>query len=395
MASMESPRPVHVLMTADAVGGVWTYALALASALRPADVTFTIAVMGPRPSSADRARANALRNVRVTSLPYRLEWMPDCRDDDIRRSGRWLQRLADRLDPDIVHINGYAHAAVDFGGRPVLSVAHSCVRTWWRAVKEESAPAAWNDYTRRVNAGLARSHVVIAPTQAMVDALTREYAFAGDVTVVPNGLPMPPMPGGARESCIFAAGRFWDAAKNLAVLDDIAPTLPWPILVAGNVDGPDGTSRPPRYVWHLGQIDRADVQERMARAAIYVNPARYEPFGLGVLEAAQAGCALVLGDIPSLREIWRDAALYVDADDRAALHDCLAHLIAHPALRAQFAAEARMRACAFTDRRMAGSYLAIYRALMQAHPRERTTIDSDIDQHAQAAQSKEVSACAW
>ncbi len=31
-------------------------------------------------------------------------------------------------------------------------------------------------------------------------------------------------------------------------------------------------------------------------------PARYEPFGLSVLEAALSGCALVLGDIPSLRE---------------------------------------------------------------------------------------------
>jgi glycogen synthase len=392
--TMENPRPVQVLMTADAVGGVWTYALALASALRPANVHFTIAVMGPRPSAADRACAEALPNVRLTALPYRLEWMPECDDDDIRRSGRWLQRLADRVGPDIIHVNGYAHAALPFDGRPVLTVAHSCVRSWWHAVKRESAPSAWNDYTRRVNAGLARSSVVIAPTQAMADALTREYAFAGKVTVVPNGLPLPPIANGPRESCIFAAGRFWDDAKNLAVLDDIAPTLPWPIIVAGSVDAPDGTSCPPRHVWHLGQIDRADVQQRMAHAAIYVNPARYEPFGLGVLEAAQAGCALVLNDIPSLREIWRDAALYVDADDRAALHDSLAQLIASPHLRARLASAARARAAVFTDRRMANSYLAIYHALMQAQLRpeaqaDATTSPLEFEPH------KEMPACAW
>jgi glycosyltransferase involved in cell wall biosynthesis len=393
---MQSPRPVHVLMTADAVGGVWTYALALASALRPADVTFTIAVMGPRPSRIDYARAEALPNVRLTALPYRLEWMPDCRDDDVRRSGRWLQRIVDRVDPDIVHINGYAHAALDFDGPPVLTVAHSCVRSWWRAVKHDAAPQSWNDYTRRVNAGLARSAVVIAPTQAMADALTHEYAFAGKVTVVPNGLPSPPEETApVRESCIFAAGRFWDEAKNLAVLDEIAPTLPWPVIVAGSVEGPDGTARPPRHVWHLGQIDRADVQQRMSRAAIYVNPARYEPFGLGVLEAAQAGCALVLNDIPSLREIWRDAALYVDADDRAALLDGLAQLIAHPPLRARLAAAARARAGAFTDRRMANSYLAIYHALMQAYPREHTSEGASLEDSAPAAQTNEEAACAW
>ena len=37
----------------------------------------------------------------------------------------------------------------------------------------------------------------------------------------------------------------------------------------------------------------------MSRAAIFFSPALYEPFGLGVLEAAARGCALVLADIPS------------------------------------------------------------------------------------------------
>ncbi|MEB3829625.1 glycosyltransferase [Phormidium sp. CCY1219] len=51
-----------------------------------------------------------------------------------------------------------------------------------------------------------------------------------------------------------------------------------------------------------------------ARAAIYAFPARYEPFGLSVLEAALSGCALVLGDIPRLREMWGDAAVFANPD---------------------------------------------------------------------------------
>ena len=65
-------------------------------------------------------------------------------------------------------------------------------------------------------------------------------------------------------------------------------------------------------------------QRGIARAAIYALPAHYEPFGLSILEAAMSGCALVLGDIPSLREIWGDAAVFVHPDNRDAVARCLA-----------------------------------------------------------------------
>jgi glycosyltransferase involved in cell wall biosynthesis len=65
----------------------------------------------------------------------------------------------------------------------------------------------------------------------------------------------------------------------------------------------------------------------LARASIYVHPARYEPFGLAILDAALAGCALVLGDIPSLRELWHDAAIFVPTEDAARLSRELTALI--------------------------------------------------------------------
>ena len=39
---------MRVLMTADTVGGVWTYALELAGALAPLGVDITLATMSPR-----------------------------------------------------------------------------------------------------------------------------------------------------------------------------------------------------------------------------------------------------------------------------------------------------------------------------------------------------------
>jgi glycosyltransferase involved in cell wall biosynthesis len=141
-----------------------------------------------------------------------------------------------------------------------------------------------------------------------------------------------------KESCIFAADPFWDAATSLSLLDEIAPALRWPVLVAGSL-----AAREPRHVWYLGPLDHADVRQRLARAAIYVHPAHREPIDPRVLEAARAGCALVLSDLPSLRRIWGSAALYVNPDDRVGLRDTLAQLIADQPLRARLAAAARAR----------------------------------------------------
>ncbi|HEY0779002.1 MAG TPA: glycosyltransferase, partial [Gemmatirosa sp.] len=105
----------------------------------------------------------------------------------------------------------------------------------------------------------------------------------------------------------------------------------------------------------------------MGRAAVYALPARYEPFGLSALEAGLAGCALVLGDIPSLREVWGDAATYVAPDDAAALADALRTLAADDAHRTALGIRARTRALTYTPARMADGYLAAYAAAATHH----------------------------
>jgi len=101
----------------------------------------------------------------------------------------------------------------------------------------------------------------------------------------------------------------------------------------------------------------------MARASVFALPARYEPFGLAPLEAAHAGCALVLADIPSLREVWDDAAIYVDPDDDRALVAALRRLIERRELREERAAAAQCHAARYTPARMAAAYAAAYERL--------------------------------
>jgi glycogen synthase len=106
------------------------------------------------------------------------------------------------------------------------------------------------------------------------------------------------------------------------------------------------------------------MQDAYQRATIYALPARYEPFGLTALEAALAGCALVLGDIPTLREVWGDAAVFVPPDDHQALADAINGLIADQQRRSSLVAKARDRAQLLNAHRMAEGYMRAYRELL-------------------------------
>jgi glycogen synthase len=357
-------------MTADAVGGVWQYALDLSSALVSRGVDVTLAVMGPPPSPTQRDEATA-QGLSLVDGEYRLEWMEDPWDD-VARAGEWLIDLDRRVRPDVVHLNGYAHGALPWRGAAVIA-AHSCVRSWWRAVHGADAPASWDRYSRAVADGLRAARLVVAPSQDMLNALHDHYGPLGDSCVIPNGragVELGPPDPESKSPIVFSAGRLWDPAKNVEALCAAAAHLAWPVYVAGEAAPPacaaDGGSGA-RCVYQLGRLTSREVREWCARASIYALPARYEPFGLSVLEAAAAGCALVLGDIASLRENWSGAALFVPPDDSRALAGTIERLIADPAERRSLGSLAFSRAREFTVERMTDGYLYAYeRALTPA-----------------------------
>jgi glycosyltransferase involved in cell wall biosynthesis len=355
-----SGQPLHVLVTADAVGGAWAYVQTLIDVLAPRGVAFTVAVTGPPPAAARVARLEEHPGVHVVHRPYRLEWMPGA-ELDVARTGEWLLNLAARRRPDVVHVNGYAHAAIGYGA-PVIAVAHGCVCSWFTAVRQAPAPAEWDGYRSRVAAGLRAAAAVIAPTKAMARVLEREHGCRGAL-VIPDGVPARLAGRAGKAPLVLASGRLGDEAAGFAVLDRAAARSPWPVYAAGSLQRPDGGLEAPRAMHALGELDPETLAAWMDRAAIFAHPARYDPFGLAPLEAARAGCALVLGDLDSLREIWDDAAVYVDPASDDALAAALERLAGDPVLRARLAAAARARAARYTSERMAGDYETIYHEL--------------------------------
>lgn len=351
-------------MTTDTVGGVWTYALELARALTRAepDARVALATMGLPLSPNQWAEVERLPNVEVFESGYKLEWMEEPWGD-VREAGDWLLDIEARFRPDVVHLNGYAHGALPWRA-PALVVGHSCVLSWWRACRGGALPEEWDTYRREVSRGLRAARLAVAPSTAMLRSLHDDYGPLAARQVVYNGRDRSRFAPGRKEPFVFTAGRVWDEAKNVGNVDCAARGLPWPVYLAGEQQSPVGGLRAVDTLQPLGKLSPGEMADWMGRASIYALPARYEPFGLSAVEAGLCGCALVLGDIPSLREIWGDAALFVPPDSIPALAAALKRLIGDPGLRRAYGARARMRALQFSPERMVAGYLRAYGALM-------------------------------
>jgi glycogen(starch) synthase len=352
---------MRILMTADTVGGVWTYAIELAQALGVEGVEVVLATMGQLPSSDQRREAGKVGTLELYESNYRLPWM-EHPWDDVRAAADWLLNLSVRFTPDVIHLNEPVYAALDWNA-PVVAVGHSCVLSWWQAVWNTPAPASWRRYQTAMSLGLTRADEVVAPSAWMLQQLRRYYGVPRG-RVIPNGR----ADGGGSETkraLVFAAGRVWDPAKNLMSLEALAAGLPWPVYVAGETRHPvNDRTEEPTHLHLLGRLSSAQVAAWLRQASIYAFPARYEPFGLSVVEAALAGCALVLGDLPTLREQWDGRAIFVGQDDPDTLRLAIESLVDDPDLRSALAMRARRHALTLSPQRMARAYAALYAQLL-------------------------------
>ncbi|MDB5592760.1 glycosyltransferase family 4 protein [Enterovirga sp.] len=372
---------LHVLLTADAVGGVWTYAAELARGLSARGARVTLAVLGPNPTPSDRAALDALQGVTVVETGLPLDWLA-ANAAEVRAAGRALAGLARDRGADLVHLNSPALAAEAPFDRPLVATCHSCVRTWWKAVRGDAPldpDLAWRaDLT---GLGYAGADQLLAPSRSFAAATAAAYGLARPPVAVLNGH----RPDTAsREALprdlpatVLTAGRLWDEGKNVATFDRAAAALEGRMLAAGPTEGPNGARVELRHVQALGRLSADQLAAHLSARPVFVSPALYEPFGLAVLEAAEAGCALVLSDIPSFRELWDGAALFVPAEDDRRLAAALSGLLRDPGARNRLGAAARERARRFTADRMVEGTLDAYRDVL-GRPRRPAALPSGL-----------------
>ncbi len=378
-------------MTADAVGGVWRYAVELATALREHGVETVIAVLGPsRSESVSYRRRPGLEpgpsclplveeeagpriksgvtavgevlQVIYTSLP--LDWLATG-PADVFAAGEAIAALARDLNADLIHLNSPTLAACARFPAPVIAVTHGCIGTWWQAARNTAPDPAYAWHADLMAAGLRAADAIVAPTAAFAATVQRTYDLPEAPLAIHNGRTPLDLPAAEQSDAVLTTGRLWDEVKGTAVLDQTAALIDAPFRAAGPLTGPHGEGVTLRHLHHLGTLDEPALAAELAGRPICVSAATFEPFGLSVLEAAQAGCPLVLSDIDTFRELWAGAALLVPPRDPHAYAGAVTRIRADPALRTHLSQAARQRAARYTPQAQAGAMAAIYAGLAQ------------------------------
>jgi glycosyltransferase involved in cell wall biosynthesis len=366
---------MHILITTDTVGGVWNYTRELVTGLVRRGVRVTLVSFGGMPTTAQSAWLAEVHGVRYLPTGFGLEWMQDAQGD-LRTSARFLRNVIRDSKPDLMHLSQFYYGAMNVTV-PKIVVAHSDVMSWYREVRGAQPKDRWAKWYRGVvERGLAGASLVIAPSKWMLRSIDDNFSGQNrdgqrKTRVIYNGrTPGLFDPMACKENYAASAGRLWDEGKQSRLLMEVErPALP--IVVAGATK-PGGVSAHGESsgaavagVQLVGELSEGAMRKLLSRAAIYIATSKYEPFGLAPLEAALSRCALVANDIPSLREVWGDAALYFRKDDARSLGEALALMHGDPELRGDYANRAYQRALRhYTAERMVDEYLAAYGALI-------------------------------
>ena len=362
---------MHVLITSDTVGGVWTYTQEVVSGLVHGGHRITLVSFGKLPVPHQTAWIQTLPRLDYRPTEYRLEWM-EVAERDIEDSRRYLELVIDEVKPDVLHFSQYCYGDLDTD-IPKIVVAHSDIVSWWVAVHgHEPDPTPWmRRYRETVTSGLRGADVVVAPSQWMLNQLATYYGRLASRLVIHNGrTPSLFQPKHKKEDFVLSVGRIWDPAKNTSLLLEREWECPVRIVGWEQEPGREQHShhrRLPASVELLGPRSQDDLRELFAWAAIYAATSRYEPFGLAPLEAALSGCALVLSDNPVFHELWNGSGVFLKGNDPAELASAISEFRRSPQLRSEYADRAYQTALGkFTVERMVKQYEQVYQEISSA-----------------------------
>jgi colanic acid/amylovoran biosynthesis glycosyltransferase len=266
----------------------------------------------------------------------------------------WLGALVPMM------ITSFVHAARDAARGADLVQAHWLPAGWVAARTGKPFVVTLHgtdvELARRVPR-LARvvfghAAAVVAVSNAIADAA--RSLGAREVTVIPNGIDVPPAAGAeADPPYALYAGRL-SKEKGVLELADAARGLP--LVVAG-----DGPLRA-RVPLARGFVPRAELLRLLDEAAVVVCPSRREGFGMTCLEAMAHGKPVVATAVGGLLDLVVDGetGLLVPARDGRALRAAIEHVLGDADLRRRFGAAGRERANEFDWSRVVPRLLALY-----------------------------------
>jgi len=113
-----------------------------------------------------------------------------------------------------------------------------------------------------------------------------------------------------------------------------------------------------------GQIADADLPALYQGALAFVNPSRYEGFGLQLVEAMASGVPVLASETTSLPEVLDGSGLLFDPEDPDSIAEQMARIAGDPALRNALAEKSRQRASFFSWHKAADQTLRVYLELL-------------------------------
>jgi glycosyltransferase involved in cell wall biosynthesis len=380
---------MHILVTADTVGGVWNYTRELVTGLSRRGIRVTLVSFGGNPETERSAWLGELSNVDYIPTQFRLEWMQNAQRN-LEESAKYLLNIIREQKPDLLHLSQFYYGALDVG-LPKLVVAHSDVMSWSRTVHGAEPHGQWAEWYRKVVLrGLAGASLLVAPSRWMLGCVESCYGEQRHSRVIYNGrTPAQFHPHANKLIYAASAGRLWDEGKQSHLLMNLR-NPPLPILLAGATslacEPAETSAANSKQVGAVGEVADREIagavgnpgvrcvgelsedgmRQILSQASIYVATSKYEPFGLAPLEAALSHCAIVANDIESLREVWGDAALYFRSSRCESLVDALRLLHGSRALCEVYADRAYEHALQhYTAERMVDEYVQAYAALLE------------------------------
>ncbi|HEY7693078.1 MAG TPA: glycosyltransferase family 4 protein [Gaiellaceae bacterium] len=276
---------------------------------------------------------------------------------------RRVRRELSRMRPDVVHthlVHGDVYGALGAGGVPVVSTKHN------------DDPFRRGPFRHLERLLTRRATRVIAISRALRRFCVDEVGLpAGKVEVVHYGLDeLPPAWGENRKLELPAGARVLLCVSRLAeqkgvdvavrALARVRETEPRAVLVVLG-EGPERPRLAGDGVYLPGRV--GDVASWYRRAELLVHPARWEGFGLALLEAMLAGKAVVAARASAAPELVVDGetGVLVPPDDAGALAEAVLRLLEDPARSATMGAAGLIRARGeFSVARMAERTAAVY-----------------------------------
>ena len=194
-------------------------------------------------------------------------------------------------------------------GRPTVATFHAAVAPWTEKLYGALAP---------LGRGLLGSARLTAVSEMAVAGLPPSWA---PVTIIPNGVDVASFAVDVDRdrSRVAFLGRD-DPRKGLDVIlaawGRVRSTRPGAKL---SVMGADRGTAIEGVVWH-GRVPDEAKRSLLASSAVFVAPnTGGESFGIVLVEAMAAGCAIVASDLPAFRSVVGEAGILVPSGDSAAL----------------------------------------------------------------------------